>query len=287
VSTQAVLLAAHAYARAPFREFSRIREAVAERGDALLLWDQAGNARHADRVAALPRYEFDRDRLPDLGYPFLRPSRMLPGSTHFPLLKFARERPHDTYWFIEYDVRFTGDWRVLFEHFESSEEDFISCRMGRCDAEPDWLWWDSLTHPDEVIPIEKRLRSFNPIYRISHRALQHIDQMHRQGWRGHHEVLLPTLLDQGGFTLRDFGGTGPLVHPDDHNRFYLEPESEDGPNPWVGTGSMRWRPHFLFLLWRPRNKLFHPVSPSLWSHLMPGRSRPRKVRRQTPFSNHR
>jgi hypothetical protein len=274
MSTEAVLFAAHVHARAPFREFSRIRAAVEGNADALVLWDQAGNARHGRKIATLPRYEFDRERLLELGFPLLRPRRMLPGSTHFPLLQFARERPYDFYWFIEHDVRFTGDWRVLFEHFEGSGEDFISCRLSRLAAEPDWDWWDSLTHPGEEVPREGLLRSFNPIYRISKRAVRHIDEMHRQGWRGHHELLLPTLLERGGFTLRDFGGTGPLVHPNDHNRFYLEPERADGRSPWWGIGSMRWRPHFFGLWWRPRNKLFHPVSASLRAHLRPGRSRP-------------
>ena len=63
--------------------------------------------------------------------------------------------------------------------------------------EPDWSWWGSLSGAEEI-PLESRVHSFNPIYRLSSRALAYVHDKLSQGWSGHHEVLLPTLLRYGG-----------------------------------------------------------------------------------------
>ncbi len=40
---------------------------------------------------------------------------LVPGSNHFPLLKFYLFHPnYDYYWCIEEDVDFSGDWRSFF-----------------------------------------------------------------------------------------------------------------------------------------------------------------------------
>ena len=147
----------------------------------------------------------------------------VPGSAHFPLLHFFADQNHyEQYWLIEFDVRFSGDWRRFFESFRTVEADFLTSCIRRHADEPDWCWWPSLSHPKKFIPETKRLGSFNPIYRISNAALKHLSESHRDGWVGHFEVLIPTLLQQQGFDLADFGGQGSLVAPDRKNKFYTE-----------------------------------------------------------------
>ena len=254
----AFLFCAHIYLRSAFREFGRIANAAASFGPYLLLWDRSGNKRYGDKVSRLPKYEFDIDSVSALGLPFFRESKLIPGSMHLPLIQFARANQFDYYWFIEYDVRFTGDWQALFQHFEQSDADFIASHIMRYSNLPSWFWWKSLSHPKEGITNAEKLRSYNPIYRISWRALQHIDRMQKKGWVGHNEVLIPTLLHHAGFKLRDFGGIGEFVETADYNRFYLDPGPEPDHNVTDG-GSFRYHPPCHFMWFRPRNKLYHPV----------------------------
>ena len=182
------------------------------------------------------------------------------------LLQFFRDySDYECYWLIEHDVRFSGDWTLLFDAFAHDDADFLSCHLRDYADEPNWPWWEPMSHPHRHIPLTKRLRSFNPIYRISPSALSHLDRMHRDGWRGHFEALIPTLLFHGRFRLGDFGGSGRFVLPEHRNKFYLEsPQNDAG---YLREGTMRWQPAFSESSqtrsgWEP-NKLFHPVKSTL------------------------
>ena len=85
--------------------------------------------------------------------------------------------------------------------------------------------------------MENRIRSFNPIYRISGKALAHIHRALSEKWIGHHEVLLPTLLYHQGFRLLDFGGEGEFVADGGENLFYTSDRSNLSGS--LGTGTMR------------------------------------------------
>ena len=74
-------------------------------------------------------------------------------------------------------MRFSGDWGNLFSCVEDLTADFISSHMQRAPLVPNWPWWDTLAHPYKVIPFEERIRSFNPIYRISNEALKLINKV--------------------------------------------------------------------------------------------------------------
>ena len=261
VKKQALLFCAHAYSICAFREFKRIFRAAEPLGPCLVLWDRAGNARHRSQIARFPRYVFDLQSLSVLNIPFFRESGVTPGSTHFPLIQYALDHPCDHYWFIEYDVRFKGAWRLLFERIKNADDDFIATHVHRySDESKSWHWWSALAHPTDTVPDRLKIRSFNPIFRISHQALMFIKSAHEQGWVGHQELLLATLLDRAGFKLRDFGGVGEFAAPPDRNRFYLNYR----PDRKIMSGStVRWDPPHYFVWHRPNNKLYHPVKMTL------------------------
>jgi hypothetical protein len=169
-----------------------------------------------------------------------------PYSVHFPLLHFfIQNSNYDYYWLVEYDVRFSGDWKFFFESFQQVEADFLTCRIRSYFDEPKWYWWRCIGHPEKFISLEKRLSSFNPIYRISKSALIHLHQSHRDGWYGHYEVLIPTLLYNSGFKLAGIGGNGKFVQSSERNKFY--------------TGkTFRWRP-VMKKIGTEINKLYHPI----------------------------
>lgn len=195
------------------------------------------------------------ESLKSLGIPFFR-ENVVPGSAYIPLLQFYREHPqYDYYWFIEYDVRYSGNWGKFFNYWETNDAHFLTCHIRSYHEEPQWYWWE-LRHPKEEIRLTERYRSFNPIYRISKEALVYLEKKLREGWVGHYEVLFTTLLYHGGFRVEDFGGRGSFVQPINRNRFYLE--GDEDPKGRFYHRTMRWRPsHRIYGL--RRNKLYHPV----------------------------
>lgn len=210
-------------------------------------------------AARYPRVRvFDEQTLFALPYPRLE-GRGLMHHPHFPVLDFfLAHGGYDRYWVVEYDVRYTGPWRALLDRFEACEHDLITSHIRRFPDEPRWFWWDSLHHPTEAIARERRLRSFNVIYRLSRAALAFLHEAQASGWRGYSEVSLPTLLWHNGFTLLDFGGDGPFAPSDLANSVYSSHSSQSGT--LTVFGSIRYRPA------RARagpipNRLYHPVKP--------------------------
>ncbi len=246
------LLALHFSAKDIIREFRKIREAAQVTGDSFLLYHQKGNERVSRRIQGEPHYIVTDAMLSEIGYaPYT--GSLVPGCSIFLLIQFFRQHKYKNYWFIEYDVRFTGDWKLFFSHFDKRDEDFLAGHIRRYSQEPQWRWWQTLSNPSEFIELSKCLRCFCPIYRISWAALKYIDQMYMKQWSGHEEVVLPSLLYRGGFKLGDFGGTGEFVAAEDKNRFYI-----DSTTPMLLDGTLRFLQPFLFLFNKPRNMLCHP-----------------------------
>lgn len=190
------------------------------------------------------QFVFTSDILSELGYTPIEEGKLVPGSNHFPLLKFFKENQgYDYYWLVEDDVRFSGEWKEFFGSFASCTSDFLSSGIETKAENPNWYWWTSLKTGNAVIAEEKQMKSFNPIYRLSSQALACVDAHLRKGWMGHHEVLLPTLLYNKGFLLEDFGGEGSFVRQENKSKFY-------------DLTSMRIAP---VLPDDRKNYLFHPV----------------------------
>lgn len=218
MSNTVYLFVCHILNRRLEKAFHQIQSSIKNNDRALVLFHQQAEDL-PDCIRPMPHAAFSDKTLSELGYPMLNKT-FTPGSTHFPLIDFFRKNTgYAYYWFIEYDVRYTGDWKHFFDYWESSKSDFLTSHIRNFTEEPDWYWW-GLKHSREKIPIENRYRSFNTIYRMSNRSIALIDKKHQEGWVGHHEELLPTLLYHNGCSIRDFGGTGPFVRSEDKNRFY-------------------------------------------------------------------
>lgn len=253
---QVFLFLSHSVSAQVVREYGNIQRAIAGMGNSFFLYHDRCN----EAPLGLPWHElylFSNESLSNLNYPRIGPS-FVPGHVGFPLLQFFRDHPDfDYYWVIEYDVRFSGDWHFLFDCFKDRKQDFLTCHIRRHADEPGWSWW-SLQHPRKSIPLSERLRSFNPIYRLSKASLSFLHQSLSDGWCGHTEVLWPTLLHHNGFTIMDIGGKGRFTPPGMKDNFYTESESNsDGA---LDCGTMRYRPSFL-RVGEEKNKLYHPVKP--------------------------
>lgn len=95
---------------------------------------------------------------------------------------------------IEYDVYFNGKVGILFDPFEMIISDFISSYRMVYAKTKVGLVVKSVQFKTLSIPQNRYLKSFNPIYRISNRALKALDGIALRN-SGHHEVVIPTVLD--------------------------------------------------------------------------------------------
>jgi hypothetical protein len=211
-------------------------------------------ARHYERCHLFTLKEMFQ-RLP---YPRLS-EETLYSQSHFPVLDFyLSHREYDRYWVIEFDVRYTGEWGSFLKSFETFDHDLITSHIRHISEEPDWYWWNSFVHPTKTIDRSRYVRSVNVIYRMSNRALSLIHDAQQDGWRGHPEVLIPTLLDNSDYSVLDFGGDSKFTLPGFKNRYYTSISTRDGvPGPFC---TYRWKPSRTRAGIR-RNKIYHPVKP--------------------------
>lgn len=253
-NNQAILLITDKDSPVILKQYTSLVEATSINSDVFIAYHQKDNSISSYNEKS-NLFIFTDNILSELGYNPLCES-LLPGSNHFPLLKFYKENPnYEYYWVIEDDVRFNGDWKLWFNTFLTLTGDFFTCHICHWEEEQEWQWW-LLVHPYNRVPHYKRIRSFNPIYRISNNALQHINMMLLDGWIGHHEVLIPTLLKLGGYHIYDFGGNSKYVLPDLTDRFYTS--TKPNTKGFLNCGTMRYRPVFDAIGPEP-NKLYHPV----------------------------
>jgi len=248
-------------------EFKHISKGSEGIGEAYMLYDDK-NIDIPKEVKKHKYFCFNKEEISDLNYPIVNdakriadvPSQNSLRKSNFQLsiLKFFIEnRDYDYYWYIEYDVRYSGKWRDFFDYF-NNDKDLITSHIRSYDEEPKWPFW-YLEHPNLSIPDLKRIRSFNPVMRISNKALTYLHESLMDGWIGHLEVLIPTLLHKNGFELEDFGGSGKFCEKENINRNYLG--SSNNTYGRLFHGTLRYKPHPIYLGLR-KNKLYHPIKPA-------------------------
>lgn len=203
-------------------------------------------------------YRTDSDSINQLGYNPIEET-LLPGSCHFPVLRFFLDNPnYKFYWFVEYDVVFTGNWATLMDDCDRNllDYDFLSCQMEKFDYEKNriWPWW----YRSNYLPYDLNdcVKAFNPICRYSEKALAYLDSFQKKGFSAHSEVLISTSLYHAGYKIGDFGGHGEFVPQGYERKFYI-PDKKD-----INGGTMRYRPVYTMdeiLKLNLPNKLFHPL----------------------------
>jgi glycosyltransferase involved in cell wall biosynthesis len=219
-------------------------------------YNDALDRQPTDDVGAV--HVFRAPELPDrLGYGYLTPKGIVPGCTHFPVIDFAKTHSYKHYWLIEGDVEFSGDWADLLQSGDAVEAGLLAAHVRRYSETPNWYWWTSLKMPSPAnvaIPDQtgEPLKAFLCVYRISYDALQLIDRLHRSGWIGHSEVLLPTAIFNAGLGVVDMISL---------NSFYQG--REQGPATDADKlSTVRWRPEvslFEFTAKFSAHTIYHPV----------------------------
>ncbi|MBP1617163.1 MAG: glycosyl transferase family 2 [Bacteroidetes bacterium] len=174
-------------------------------------------------------YFFNDDTLDSLDYEPLFET-IIPGSNHFPMMQFYIDYPdYEYYWVIESNIIYTGNWLDLFKKMPYPCVDFLSPQITNFKEDPCWYWWDSLFMKEKLIKKQDRIKSFNPIFRISNKALGFLDTFlkGRENW-GHHELLIPTVLYHNGYIISDFREKVRFVPHDYENKYNLSLEVQTG-----------------------------------------------------------
>jgi hypothetical protein len=171
----------------------------------------------------LPITTFDLVDLVRRGYQPMWPGCLLPGSNHFPAIEYAATHPEHKYvWVIEDDLIFTGQWTTLLEAVPPGP-DFVATQVRCFDDDPAWPWWKiwCCRPRARVFPSRRQfIASFNPIYRLSHEAACFLKARFLEGWCGHHEVSMATLLHCMSFRVEELGGAGRYTPDGRRGRFY-------------------------------------------------------------------
>lgn len=263
-SPVAVVFVSHSLHGSVLGRFEKLVRETPPRGDVYFLFDatDADDAeRRRVRAAAGERLRtFDRARVTDVDFPdpWADSTRqeLLPGNLGLLYLHLSRREPdYERYWFVHYDVAFTGSWTDLFRAFERSPADVLGTTLQPYDRQPDWYWWPSFEPAPDLDRSEWR-RGFFPLVRLSRDALDRLAGAYRAGWSGHFEAVMPTVARYHGLELEDVGGDGPYVEPGNTDRFYTNTRDRDS----LAPGTFVYRPA------RPRpgsrpGTLWHPVKP--------------------------
>jgi len=111
---------------------------------------------------------------------------------------YVNRSEYDYYWFIEYDVRFSGDWADFFHHYDSKNitDAILINGMWKFNGDSSWWVWDNLNWKDEKL-MEERYAAFVFVARCSRHLMQCVhDNIGISS--GYAEVYLATFCsDQG------------------------------------------------------------------------------------------
>lgn len=203
----AILLLTHFLNEDILLKFNSMKEMVDGKSDIFLVV-QTDELMDGLEIPEEELLTYSLSDLAALGYPAIAES-VVPGSVHFVMMRFFLDHPdYRHYWSVEYDVEYDGDWGSFFNESEKWDADLIACDIQDFDENPHWYWWHSIVLQERPVAVLRRTRSFNPIYRLSQRALELIRRRQDAGDGGHFEVFLPTLLKAYGMTLGDINRQG-------------------------------------------------------------------------------
>jgi hypothetical protein len=195
-------------------------------------------------------------------FPLLARADIIPGNQYAAYIDLLPLFPQVRYfWFVEYDVRFSGNWRTLLDGCSHSSADLLGCHIRTREEIPGWSWWPGILSKREPQKQLLGIRAFTWAIRLSRGALELVAQRCIQdGWTGHMEGLVPSLLFEAGMLIEEIGGRGPFTPKERQGLFYSSEYgfSSPSPNGDLGLGGNRHGPP-LFAWGMRKNRLYHPV----------------------------
>lgn len=143
--------------------------------------------------------------------------------THYVLLDFCEKYnyEYDYVWLIEDDVLMSrNSWDQLFKYFENDDADFISSHISPLNTS--WINNSLLLKDFQFNKDKQLLQSFNPIFRISKRAVKKVVEYYKTGNNAFFEFGIVNIVNDAGYVIEDFGGEGSYVKPKNINKWYIK-----------------------------------------------------------------
>jgi len=206
----------------------------------------------------LPQSVYNLASVRALDYPAKVPKSSFPFKEHcdIPILLFWRDHPeYRRYWVMEDDVEYTGDLGTLIKRLRTTggTADLL-CTHLRFLPEG-WNYIHLFATGSDSPPKDRPQRvCFLPFFCATSAALAAIDAAYLRGWSGQHEMVWPGILDFAGMRIRDIGGRGPFVAPEDRDRCYID----HSPGDYQKRGSFGTQ-QIRLAAGRRRDMLWHPV----------------------------
>lgn len=246
----ALLFVTHLYNDDIRIQIEKLRDEMTDGTDVFVVYQSEKLA--IPQINGVNMFPFTIDELNELEYRAWG-CTIMDGNFHFVILNFFKQFPiYDNYWLIEYDVRFNGDWSLFFSFFEDKIEDFIAAHVEKVEDNPNWMRWHEIEVVGKSLRNDDKLKSFNPIYRISNKGLNVLAERCQIGDRGHNEVLIPTIMHINDMKIADFGGLGRYIYKDYPNLFYVYNENND-------KCTFRFRPNYSVDDMKFKDMLYHPI----------------------------
>lgn len=253
----AVLFITHVINQYVEKHFNKLKDELSENYELFLFYDeQKLSARAAKKLAGesvLPHEAGAWKRFKRAGRYF---TEKIPGNEDGNLLHAVNRLPgYQYYWYIEYDVNFSGHWQTFFSAMELSRADLLATNLYRYSFNTDWPLWKSLEVPEGItIASEDRLHAMFPVSRFSAAAAKVLIEEYKAGWAGHFECVVPTVLNQQRLIIEDLGNEGEFTAEPNRHRFYRSTPSNNS----LAPGTFVCRPCIDAPGDEP-NMLWHPV----------------------------
>jgi len=126
----------------------------------------------------------------------------------------------DYLWAIDEQVWPDTEWDTFQNALEKCDADLLATQVRNYTKEPGWQWWASLQAGDESDPYVHGVAALLPLMRVSRAAAKAILRGIDEGWTGHPEALIPTLIHRSGLKIEDIGGAGSFTPSERLGRWY-------------------------------------------------------------------
>jgi hypothetical protein len=240
----------------------QVRKLVQAVSDHIDVW-VVGYAKEGEDFSVPPsirKIVFNESYIKALRFPIycnVRNQPIPPRNIDMTLLHFFRMHPeYEQYWMIEFDVRYSGDWKKFFSTFVGNDSDFLGTAIQRYEENPGWAHWSSVCTGQDKVASTNFVKSFTPVIRLSNRGFEAINDAYLRGWYGHYEALWPTVIANACFKIEEIGNEGSFTPAERLGKYYTTTPSHT--ELWPGT--------FIFRPLRPESvvkeaadMLWHPV----------------------------
>ncbi|SDB74754.1 DUF3405 domain-containing protein [Belnapia rosea] len=254
---------AHDVSSVRIREVRRLEQELPAKYDLFVV----GCCHEASALASLSggraqTHSYTRDDLKKLPYPGrIKTTRWedIRGGEDLTLMRFWRDHPqYQAYWFVEYDVRFTGKWGDFMEIMDQSKADLVCSLVSKYKIGSEWPHWGSFQPGESGIESGKMMSAFLPVCRASSAMMEALNAFGINGGAGHVEAIWGSVANAAGLSIEEIGGSGSFTPVERRGKFYNFADI-----PGVGRignfGAWPFYSDRSGFIHRKKNLLWHPV----------------------------